>query len=184
MATNPQSTVSDRTDLTPIRNDRRKQQDQSTTLVRRVILTFLALVALALVLRFTTTSSRTAQARTSRPETLAIPDELRLGSVQMSKAIAGGTLYLDGVVTNTGQDSITGATFEVNFHDAQGKVVASVQKPIAGIGHGGTELVPDEFARNPIRPNEMRFFRVAVVQAPSGWNYQVPDMQVVNVTAK
>src|SRR5665811_984081 len=115
MATNPRSTVSDRTDLPLMRNDRTKQPAQSTTLVRRVILTVLALVALALVLRFTTPTSRTAQARTSRPETQASPDELHLGSVQMSKAVAGETLYLDGVITNTGQDSITGATFAVNF---------------------------------------------------------------------
>jgi hypothetical protein len=31
-----------------------------------------------------------------------------------------------------------------------------------GMSHEGTDLVHHEFARNPIKPNEMRFFPVAV----------------------
>jgi hypothetical protein len=102
----------------------------------------------------------------------------------MSHAIAGEALYLDGVAKNTGAGSVTAATVEVRFHDGQGKVVSSVQKPMVGMAHGGTDLVRNEFARNPIQPNEMRFFRVAVEQVPPTWNHEVPELKIVEVKAR
>ena len=91
---------------------------------------------------------------------------------------------MDGVVKNAGNVSVTAATAEVDFHDAQGKVVSSVQKPIVGMSHGGTDLVGNEFARNPIQPNEMRFFRVAVEQVPPTWNHEIPELKIVEVKAQ
>ena len=92
----------------------------------------------------------------------------------------GQTLFIDGVATNTGVANVSGATVEVDFHDAQGKVVSRVQKPMGGIAHG-TGFIKNEFSYNPIRPNEMRFFRVAIEQAPSGWNLEVPQLKVITV---
>jgi hypothetical protein len=59
-------------------------------------------------------------------------------------------------------------------------------RSLVGIGHGGTDSVDNEFARNPIKPNEMRFFRVAlaVEEIPPTWNQEVPDLTIVEVKAK
>jgi hypothetical protein len=59
-----------------------------------------------------------------------------------------------------------------------------VQTPLVGVSHEGTDLVHDEFARNPIKPNEMRFFRVAVEEIPPTWNHEVHNLTIVEVTAK
>ena len=184
MVTNPRSVISDRTNLTLVRNDGRKKLKHTHTLMRRFISTMFALALLALVLRFMTPASRNTRVQASHPNVQGTPDELRLGSVQMSKPVTGEALYLGGVVTNAGKDSITGAAVEVNFRDARGKLVSSVQKPIAGMAHGGTDLVGNEFARNPILPNEMRLFRVAVEQVPVTWNRQVPELKIVAVKAQ
>ena len=66
---------------------------------------------------------------------------------------------MDGMVTNKGKERVKAATAQVDFYDMQGATVASVQTPLVGMSHGGTDLVKNEFARNPIGPNEMRFFR-------------------------
>jgi hypothetical protein len=52
------------------------------------------------------------------------------------------------------------------------------------MAHGGTDLVRNEFSRNPIQPNEMRFFRVAVEQVPPTWNHEVPELKIVEVKAR
>jgi len=52
------------------------------------------------------------------------------------------------------------------------------------MAHGGTDLIRDEFARNPISPNEVRFFRVAVEQVPANWNHEVPALKIVAVSGR
>ena len=184
MATNPRSTISDRTGLTVERNDRKKQTSSSGTLARSLITTAIAVAVLVAVLRYLPPVPKNAQAHAEPVSIEALTDDLQLGSLQMSQAVAGEALYLDGVVKNAGTELVTGATVQVEFRDMQGKVVGSVQKPIVGMSHGGTDLVRNEFARNPIRPNEMRFFRVAVEQVPPTWNHEVPELKIVEVRAQ
>ena len=79
---------------------------------------------------------------------------------------------------------MSAATAEVDFYDAHGATVASVQKPLVGMAHGGTDLIRDEFDRNPIGSKEMRFFRIAVENVPPTWNHEVPELKLVAVTAR
>lgn len=181
MATNPRTTVSDRTDLTLVRSNRKKQAKSSRTMARSLITTAIALAVLAAVLRYLPPASRNAQVEAGPVSVEALTDDLQLGSVQMSHAVTGEVLYLDSVVKYTGTIPVIGASVRVDFRDMQGQVVGSVQKPIVGMSHGGTDLIGNEFARNPIRPNEMRFFRVAIEQVPPAWNHEVPELKIVEV---
>jgi hypothetical protein len=183
MATNPQNTISEQTDLTLVRDDRKKAVKSRRNLMGRIISTVAALAVLAVVLRYLPPGPRNAQAQTESVPIGSLTDDLQLGSLQMSVAPAGEALYLDGVVKNTGSGNVTGATVEIDFQDAQGNVVSSLQKPIASMARGGVDLVRNEFARNPIQPNEMRFFRVAIEQkqVPAAWNHEVPELKVVEV---
>lgn len=146
--------------------------------------TAIALVVLVLVVRYLPRGARNAQADAAPTAVRSAPSDLRFSNVQISQAVGGEALYLDGLITNDGKARITGVTAEVDFHDARGQLVASVQKPLAGMSHGGTDLVRNEFARNPIQPSEMRFFRIAVEQVPPTWNHEVPELKVVEVKAR
>jgi hypothetical protein len=150
------------------------------TILGMVISTVLALVVLAAVLRFLPPATKNAQAQAGPGPMDALTEDLQLANLQMSRAPLGQTLFIDGVAANTGVANVSGATVEVDFHDAQGKVVSRVEQPIGGIAHG-TGFIKNEFSYNPIRPNEMRFFRVAIEQAPSGWNLEVPQLKVITV---
>ena len=183
MATNPRSAIGERADLRLVRNDRSKKQKRSSTLMRRALTTLVALALLAAVLRYLPPGSRNAQAQAGPAPIEALPDDLQVGSLQMSRAPVGETLFLDGVVKNVGVGNVVGATAEVDFLDEHGRVVGRVEKPIAGIVQL-TGINRNEFARNPIQPNEMRFFRVEVERAPPAWNQEVPELKFVKVTAQ
>ncbi len=184
MVTNPRTTASDRSNLRLVRNDRKTKRNPSRSIIGRVISTLVALIVLAGVLRYLPPDSRNSQVQASRGAVEETPGELQLGSLQMSKALTGDALFLDGVVTNTGSGNVTGATVQVNFHDLQGNLVGSERKPIVGMTHGGTELVRNEFARHPIQPRRMRFFRVAIEHVPPTWNHETPDLKIVAVKAE
>jgi hypothetical protein len=146
--------------------------------------TIAALLLLLIVLKFLPPVAKHSDVQASRRATPAVTSDLHLSGVQISRAPDGTALYLDGIVANAGNSSVTGATAEIRFHDAQGRLVATVQKPLVGMSHGGTDLIRNEFARNPITPNEMRFFRIAVEDVPPTWNHEVPDLTIVGVKAK
>lgn len=186
MATNPRTTISDRAQLTVLSPGRRNQQRRSNSLRRRLISTGIALVALALVLRYMPSQKRNAPARATQPSVAAqgAPSDLHFSGVQISEAPGGEAVYVDGLVTNEGQARVSGATAQVDLYDSRGTVIASVQKPLVGMAHGGTDLVKNEFARNPIGANEMRFFRVAVENVPPAWNHEVPQLKIVDVEVK
>jgi hypothetical protein len=184
MATNPRTTVSERVQLTVVSPGRRTKQRQSNPLKRRLMSTAIALAVLVLVLRYLPAQTRKAQAHIPQPIVQAAPSDLHFSDVQLSRALGGEAVYVDGLVTNAGIGQVTAATAQVDFYDANGAVAASVQKPLVGMAHGGTDLVRNEFARHPIGANEMRFFRIAVEAVPPTWNHEVPGLKPIAVTAR
>lgn len=187
MATHPRTTVSEPTRLEVVPARRKNRQRRPPTTKGRIISTAFALIVLALVLRYLPPSPRNAQA--SEPvhpvaAAAVAPTDVRLNDVQVSGPPGGGAVYLDGMVANDGKVPVSEVEVQVDFHDAHGTLVASLQKPIAGVAAGGVDLLRKEFARNPIEPGQMRFFRVEVQPVPEGWNHELPAMKVVTVAAK
>jgi hypothetical protein len=184
MATNPRTTVSERGPLMVVSPGRRTKQRQSNPLKRRLLSTAIALAVLVLVLRFLPSQTRKAQAHIPQPVVQVAPRDLHFSGVQLSRSLGGEAVYVDGLVTNAGIARVTAVTAQLDFYDANGAVVASVQKPLVGMANGGTDLVRNEFARHPIGTNEMRFFRIAVEDVPATWNHEVPVVKPIAVTAR
>jgi hypothetical protein len=143
--------------------------------------TVLALIALVLVVRFLPPSGRVAQATAPAAHVAAAPTDLTLGEMQLNRPSGSEIVYLDGMITNSGKGVISGATAQVDFLDASGKLVASTEEPLVGMAQGGVGVVGNEFARHPVLPGEARFFRVAVKNAPPLWNHEVPHLKIVTV---
>ncbi len=183
MATNPRNTVSERVGPALLSSRRRVKLRRSGSVRGRLLSTTVALMVLVLVLRYLPPRGRNAKTQVAAA-VQAAPEDLHFSDVQLSKAPGGEALYLDGLVTNMGKTAVRGAIAEVDFLDAQGHVVASVQKPLAGMAHGGTDLVQNEFSRNPITSQQMRFFRVAVEEIPPAWNHELPALKIVAVNLR
>ena len=186
MAQPSRSHVNERRNLTLVHGGRRRKRSQARPLVGRILTTVIALLLLMIVLKFLPPVSRHSDVQAGPRTIPAVARDLHLSGVQISRAPDGRALYFDGLVTNTGNGRVSEASANVGFHNAQGKLIASVEKPLVGMKHGGTDLVDNEFARNPIQPNEMRFFRVAlaVEEIPPTWNQEVPDLTIIEVKAK
>ena len=181
MATIPWNTVSERVGPSLVTPRRRAKLRKSSSVKGRLVSTAVTLMVLALVLRFLPARTRNAQAHEAAAAVQTAPVDLHFSDVQLSMAPDGEALYLDGLVTNVGKGNVSGATAEVEFRDAQGRVVGRLQEPLVGMAHGGTDLVQNEFVRNPITPKEIRFFRIAVERVPAAWNHEVPALKVVAV---
>ena len=186
MAQPSRSHVNEGRNLTLVHGGRRRKRSQARPLVGQILTTVAALLLLMIVLKFLPPVARHSDVQAGLRTIPAVARDLHLSGVQISRAPDGRALYLDGLVTNTGNGRVSEASANVGFHNAQGKIIASVEKPLVGTKHGGTDLVDTEFARNPIQPNEMRFFRVAlaVEEIPPTWNQEVPDLTIVEVKAK
>lgn len=184
MATTHRSTISERSHHTAASRQRGVQRSTPKSLKSRTASTAVALLALLLVVRFLPPGARSAHANTQPPYVAAVAGDLKISDLQFGSAADGGTLYLDGLVSNSGKGTVTGAMAEVEFYDASGKLLASVQQPMVGMARGGVDLVRNEFVRNPVTPGEIRFFRVAVEHVPADWNHEVPELKIVAVTPR
>ena len=184
MASTSRSQVSERTDLTLVNRRRRTQPQRPDPRSRRLGSTAVALMLLGVVLWFLPPKSAKVSAKLSADAIQALPTDLRLSGVQISQPPAGDALYIDGLVTNTGSARVVGATAEVQFRDAKGNIVATMHKPMVGMAHGGTDVIGNELTRHPLKPNEMRFFRVAVDEIPPAWNHEIPELKVVDTKAR
>src|SRR5450755_3981587 len=107
MATNPRTTISESRQLTVVSPDRRSKQRHANSLNRRLVSTAIALVVLALVLRYLPSGTRHAQARTTAPAVQESPSDLRFSGVQISQAPGGEAVYVDGLVTNDGSAHVS-----------------------------------------------------------------------------
>ncbi len=106
--------------------------------------------------------------------------DIELSGVQLGNpGTAGIALTLEGQIANHGTTPLTGAVVQVGFRDEGGNSLAVSQRPIQGIASGNCE-VSSEFVSHPIKPNDIRLFCVAV-QAPEGWNHQLPELKVAAI---
>jgi hypothetical protein len=154
-----------------------------------LVSTVAALAVLGLVLRFLPPVGRNAQANAPAVVASAAPTDLHLGDVLINPTVTRDVLYLDGLVTNNSKAKIASVSAEVDFRDSHGAVVASLEKPLVGISKGGADIVQNEFAANPIKPNEMRFFRIEINQSefqkiPAAWNHEVPTLKITAVKVR
>jgi len=184
MATNPRTTISDRPQLSVVEAGRRAKQMKASSLKRRLLSTAIALSVLALVLRYLPTQTRNAQAGETQTFALESPTDLHFSGLQVTRPLASNAIYVDGMVTNKGVERVKAATAQVDFYDRHGALLSSVTAPLVGMSHEGTDLVGNEFARHPIGPNEMRFFRVAVENVPANWNHEIPDLKITELKAE
>jgi hypothetical protein len=183
MAQPSRSRVNERPNLTLVYGGGRRKRSRAIPLLPRVLTTVGALLLLTIVLKFLPPLAKPSDVQASRRTTPALASDLHLSGVQISRASDGRAVYLDGLVTNAGKGRVSQASADVGFHNAQGRLIALVRRPLVGMSHGGTDLVDNEFARNPIKPNEMRFFRVAVPveEIPPTWNQEAPDLTIAQV---
>ncbi len=112
---------------------------------------------------------------------------LKLSDFKMSAAenFVGATVsYVDGIVTNSGDRTVTHIMVQVNFKDDMGQLAQRENIPMQMLKTGGPYPEAVDFSVSPLGPGQNRPFRLTFESISAQWNHQVPEIQITDVTLK
>ena len=115
--------------------------------------------------------------------------KLAVSDLKMSAAenFVGGTVsYLEGKITNKGDQPVLGASLEVTFRNALGEVVQKETIPVRALQSHGVTGTPEMFELRmaPLQPGKTIDFRLTFEHISGDWNHEYPLLRFVSVTTK
>lgn len=119
----------------------------------------------------------------------AYATSLKLSDVKLSAAenYVGGTVtYLDVNITNTGNQTLTGAQMHAVFKNTMGQVVQTESIPLHVLVENQMAGYPDlvDLSRSPIGPGQTRTVRMTLDHISADWDNNPPEMQLVGLKIK
>ena len=148
------------------------------TIVIAVVVVMVVAVILAVLLR-------------SQPKSASGPPayaaKLKLSNFKMSAAenFVGATVsYVDGAVSNSGDQTVTHVMVEVNFKDGMGQVAQRENIPLQVLKTTGPYPEAVDFSVSPLGPEQSTTFRLTFEGISAQWNHQYPEIRVTDVAVK
>jgi len=152
--------------------------------------TTLALIVLALLLAaiifFMPRNPKTAPPKPGAEvpqQPAALAGAIEIQQLKMAKSPTGGSLDIQGLLNNTGTQTVNGIAMDVVFHNQNGGIADSERVKVEGLKQEGTKYVADDLQNTPLKPNDTRPFRITVDSVPQGWNQQMPELKIATVTS-
>ncbi|MGC2246713.1 MAG: DUF2393 family protein [Terriglobales bacterium] len=112
---------------------------------------------------------------------------LKFSDLKASAAqnFAGATVsYLDGQITNSGNQTVIHAVVQVTFKDDMGQVAQKEELPIHVLRTGGPYDEAVDLNLSPLPPGQTKPFRLTFEDISAQWNHAYPDFQVTQVVVK
>lgn len=112
---------------------------------------------------------------------------LPISNVQMSQSgsMSGGqTTYIDGQISNRGQQTVTGITVQVAFHGFTTPIAKKATMPLMLVRTREPYVDLQSVSAAPILPGQSRDFRLIFDSVPQDWNQNYPEIRVIQVTGK
>jgi hypothetical protein len=112
---------------------------------------------------------------------------LKFSDLKTSAAenFAGATVsYLDGTITNSGNQTVTHAVVEVTFKDDMGQVAQREPVAIHVLRTGGPYDEAVDLAMSPLEPGQSKPFRLTFEDISAQWNHAYPELKVTQVVVK
>ena len=138
-----------------------------------------AIVAILLLI------SRSEQKTPSGPPPYAA--NIKFSDLKMSAAenFVGATVsYIDGTVTNSGNQTVTHVVVEVTFKDSLGQLAQRETIPLRVLRTSGPYPEAVDLGVSPLAPGQSKPFRLTFESISAQWNHQYPDIQVTDVAVK
>ena len=113
--------------------------------------------------------------------------KLALSDFKMSAAenFVGATVsYVDGTITNTGNQTVTHAVVEVIFKDELAQTVQREEIPLNVLKTGGPYPEAVDLSASPLAPGQNQPFRLTFETISAQWNHQYPEIHITDVTVK
>lgn len=151
---------------------------------RRSWLPWLALLAGIAILAVIVVTMPRAPKQTASPAGGLTPSQpagamLQVSQVQLSPIGPEGSVNVDGMVFNNGNNPVIGVTVEAVFRDTNNQVIDRVPTGMLGVEKSGGAT--KAFADEPLKPQETRQFRLQFHQVPQNWNHQAPEIRITNI---
>jgi hypothetical protein len=115
--------------------------------------------------------------------------KLQISNLKLSAAenYVGGTVtYLDATITNTGGQSVTGASMKLVFKNSLDQVVQTETIPLHVLVANQMGGYPDlvDLNRSPIGPGQSKVVRMTLEHISADWNQTYPEMQLTDLKLK
>ena len=107
---------------------------------------------------------------------------LPISSIEMSTAdsFSGAKVtYIDGQIANTGNQTITGITAQVGFHNDLGQFAQRTVMPLTFIRTRQPYVDTEPVSAAPLKPGDRRPFRLIFDTLPPDWNQQLPEIRII-----
>jgi Protein of unknown function (DUF2393) len=112
---------------------------------------------------------------------------IKLSDLKMSAAenFVGATVsYIDGTVTNSGDQTVTHAVVEVTFKDSIGQTAQRESVPLKVLKTSGPYPEAVDLSMSPLGPSQSKPFRLTFESISEQWNHEYPGLKIVDVTVK
>jgi hypothetical protein len=112
---------------------------------------------------------------------------LTISDLKMSQAqnfVGASVTYTDGMLTNTGDKTLTHATVRVTFRDSYGQVAQIEDLPIKILQTTGPYPEAVDLAVSPLAPSQSKPFRLTFEHVSDQWNQAYPELQITNLALK
>jgi hypothetical protein len=148
-------------------------------------------VAVLVVLGWLLVSSRHQRAIQQAENASQTPDgyasQLSIGNLQMSEATNGTgskVTYVDGVITNKGDKTVTGVYVVVTFHNDIGEPPQKTPMPLSLIRTREPYVDIEPVSAEPLKPGDTHEFRLIFDHVSPTWNQQYPTVQPTRVQTR
>ncbi len=112
---------------------------------------------------------------------------LAISGLEMSESaiMTGGKVtYLDGQITNQGNETITGITVQVLFRDPVHEVAWNETQPLRIIRTREPYIDVEPLAAAPLKPGGQANFRLIFDSVPQEWDGAFPEIRIIHVDSR
>lgn len=109
---------------------------------------------------------------------------IQLQNVKLSQAenFVGGTVtFIEGLVTNNGDKTVTRGTVEIVLQNPAGDIAQQEEVPLQVLDRAGPYPQAIDLRLSPLKPQQQREFRLTLSSVASDWNRQIPKLTVMQV---
>jgi hypothetical protein len=145
----------------------------------------IGIVIVAVVIGILVLILRSEQKLPAEPPAYAA--NLKFSDLKASAAqnFVGATVsYLDGNLTNAGNQTVIHAVVEVTFKDDMGEIAQREELPIHVLRTGGPYDEAVDLNISPLLPAQSKPFRLTFENISAQWNHAYPDLKVTQVVTK
>jgi hypothetical protein len=128
---------------------------------------------------------RTEQKKPAAPPPYAA--NLKFSDLKASAAqnFVGATVsYLDGSISNTGNQTVIHAVVQVTFKDELGQTAQREELPIHVLRTGGPYDEAVDLTVSPLAPGESKPFRLTFENISAQWNHAYPELQITQAATR